>query len=83
MKKAVENLLRGEFIGLRVKVGQTNGTIIDETKKTITLQTKDKQRKRFVKTAHQFEFKVDKKRVEIDGSLIAIRPEQRITLKLR
>ncbi|MBI4440365.1 ribonuclease P protein subunit [Candidatus Woesearchaeota archaeon] len=83
MKKAVEDLLRGELIGRNVKVGQVEGTIVDETKNMLVILTQEGLKKKYIKKAHKFEFNVNHRRVIIDGSLIAMKPEQRITIKLR
>ncbi len=82
MKRAVEDLLRGEFIGRDVRIGNTTGTIIDETKHTFVVKTEN-GRKTYLKRTTTFEFIIEGKRVHIKGSLLAMKPEQRITLKLR
>jgi len=84
------NLVRHELIGLRVEVkDSTNkaqiglkGTVIDETYKTLKIETK-KGEKVIPKETTIFIFALqDKTRVQVDGKLIVGRPEDRIKKKL-
>ncbi len=73
-----------EFIGKQVKIissknkqqEQITGLIIDETKNTFTIQTKNKEMMIFKKDK-QFELNNQK----IDGNKITKRPEERIKIK--
>ena len=80
-----KTLAKDELIGLQVKImdcsdptwkGKT-GLIIDETKNTFLIETKDQQKMIAKKTAI-FEFNVDGEKIIIDGSKIMYRPEDRI-----
>jgi ribonuclease P protein subunit POP4 len=80
-----KNLAKDELIGLQVKIrdctdpswkGQ-NGLIVDETKNTFLIKTKDGNKKIAKKTA-MFEFEYNDKKIIIDGKKIAYRPEDRI-----
>ncbi len=80
-----KTLARDELIGLQVKikeckdpnwVGKT-GLILDETKKTFLIEI-DNQQKMIAKNIATFEFDIDGKKIEIDGSKITFIPEDRI-----
>ncbi|MBN1386752.1 ribonuclease P protein subunit [Candidatus Woesearchaeota archaeon] len=77
-------LVRGEFIGLQVRIRQkkdgreVQGKVIDETKGMITLLTGDMRRIRFIKTGIMLMIGHH----EIDGSIINERPEDRIRIRL-
>lgn len=85
-----KRLIKGELIGLGVKVisskNQANdglqGKVVDETKNTFVLKTV-KGKKRLIKQNCVFEFEVGRKRVRIEGKILAKRPEERIKLRLR
>jgi ribonuclease P protein subunit POP4 len=70
-----------EFIGKKIKIIESknktlenvSGTVIDETKNTITVET-EKGQKTIVK--NQAAFEIDGKKVE--GKKISLRPEDRI-----
>lgn len=78
-------LARDELIGLHVKIKKCkdpswigkSGLIIDETKNTLVLEIEDQQKMIAKKTA-TFEFDYDGKKIMLDGSKIAYRPENRI-----
>ena len=78
-------LIKDEFIGLQVKIIKCtdpkwigkSSLIIDETKNTFTIKV-DNQQKLIAKKIATFEFDVEGKRIEIEGSKIAYRPEDRI-----
>ncbi|MBW6451819.1 MAG: ribonuclease P protein subunit [DPANN group archaeon] len=81
---------RSELIGLEIKIiKSTNnmilnikGKIIDETKKTITIQT-DTQRIIIIKENCVFEIITrDNNKIEINGKLLYGRPEERIKKKM-
>jgi ribonuclease P protein subunit POP4 len=84
------NVARHELIGLRAKVVRAKnpaniglaGKIVDETYKTITLETK-KGEKRVFKDAITIEVELpDGKKIEIEGDLLVARPWDRIKRKL-
>jgi len=80
-----ENITKHELIGLEIKVVKSTneslvgkqGTIIDETKNTITIKENNKETK-LLKTAIVFETEINGKTVQVDGKEIAKRPEDRI-----
>ena len=82
MKKKDVNLLRQEFIGSHVVVVGRNikGKIIDETKNSFEVQTKE-DKKRVLKSGATFQIKTKEGLVEMEGKLIAVRPEDRIKIK--
>lgn len=82
--QAVERIARGELIGREVEVygAGTKGKIIDETKNMILIKTHDGKRKKVVKKNSSFVLKAEGKIVKIDGSIIASRPEDRISMRL-
>jgi ribonuclease P protein subunit POP4 len=84
------NVARHELIGLRAKVVRAKnpaniriaGKIVDESYKTITLETK-KGEKRVFKDAITIEVELpDGKKIEIEGDLLVARPWDRIKKKL-
>jgi ribonuclease P protein subunit POP4 len=80
------NLIHHELIGLDVIVSASlnplsigiQGKVIDETQQTLTIQTK-KGNKKILKRLAIFVFKVKDKKVEVNGSVIAKRPWERIS----
>ena len=80
-----KTLSKEELIGLHVKIKECNdpswngkiGVIIDETKNTFIIEIED-QKKRISKNIARFEFEVDGKKMMLNGSKIAYRPENRI-----
>ena len=54
-----------------------NGIIIDETKNLVILQ-KNNQIKKYIKKDYIFRFKVDNDLLEVDGSMIVGKPENRL-----
>lgn len=86
-----KNLIRHELIGLEAGViGSTNkfqigihGTVVDETKNTLTIET-GKGLKKIQKKGATFIFKIPSgKKVKVVGNKIATRPEERIKLKVK
>jgi ribonuclease P protein subunit POP4 len=84
--KVTPDIVRGEFIGTEAKIAKSphsgylglSGEVVNETKNTFTLlhsgETKD-----VIKDAAVFHFKFsDGTIVEIDGKLLAGRPEDRL-----
>jgi ribonuclease P protein subunit POP4 len=80
-----KTLSREELIGLHVKIKECKdpswkgkiGVIVDETKNTFLIEIRD-QKKRIAKNIATFEFEIDGKKMMLDGSKIAYRPEDRI-----
>jgi len=80
-----KTLARDEFIGLYVKIIDCkdpswigkSGKIIDETKNTFLIEIDDKKKK-IAKNIASFEFEYNGKKITINGSKIAFRPEDRI-----
>ena len=80
------NLVHHEFIGLKVHVTSVKnksldlkGTIIDETKNTIKIEEEDNAEKLIPKKGSIFVFELPNgEKVEIDGNILSIRPEDRI-----
>jgi ribonuclease P protein subunit POP4 len=82
-----QNIFRHEFVGLQVEVADSThtgyigirGRVVDETKNTIKIEDEEGQEKVIPKKAATFNFKLpDGYEVEIEGKVIAIRPENRI-----
>ena len=86
-----KNLVHHEFIGLNVhatskknKSLNLKGTIIDETKNTIKIEGMDKQEKIIPKNGTLFVFEIPNgEKVEIDGNILSIRPEDRIKKRFK
>ncbi len=82
---------RVEFIGLRVEIIEAKnpslvglkGKIIDETKNTITIETKDKETKKIIKNQVTFKTKIKEKTFIIKGEVLQGRPEDRLKKKIR
>jgi ribonuclease P protein subunit POP4 len=80
-----KKLSREELIGLHVKIKECtdpnwkgkSGVILDETKNTFLIEIKDKEKIIPKKTA-TFEFNYGGKKISLNGSKIAYRPEDRI-----
>ena len=89
LKKEVLCLVQGELIGRSVTAtphkGGTpvKGKIIDETRDTLVVEKTGKKQVRLIKEQHTFEFVSGKRRIRVDGSLIARRPEDRLKIKIR
>lgn len=85
------NLVHHEFIGLNVYVTSNkdkslnlNGIIIDETKNTIKIEKMDKSEKIIPKKGSIFVFELSNgEKVEIDGNILSIRPEDRIKKRFK
>ena len=86
-----DNLVHHEFIGLKVNVsGDKNkslnlyGTIIDETKNTIRIETQNNAEKVIPKKGSIFVFELPNgEKVEINGEILSIRPEDRIKKRFK
>ena len=80
-----KTLLKEELIGLHVKIKkctdpswkEKTGVVVDETKNTFLIEIGDQQKK-IAKNIATFEFEIDGKKMMLDGSKIAYRPEDRI-----
>jgi ribonuclease P protein subunit POP4 len=84
--KVTSGIIRGEFVGIEGKIVKSPhtgyvglyGEVIDETKNTFTIMTEGKK-KSIIKDQAVFNFKYsDGTIVEIDGKLLAGRPEDRL-----
>ncbi len=86
-----KNLVHHEFIGLKVHVTNVKskslnlkGTIIDETKNTIKIEGLDNTEKIIPKKGNLFVFEIPNgEKVEIDGNILSIRPEDRIKKRFK
>ncbi|MEF8848025.1 MAG: ribonuclease P protein subunit [Candidatus Thermoplasmatota archaeon] len=84
-----KKLAKHELVGRTVKIKKctdstlkgTSGRIIDETKNTFLIK-KGKKHIRIAKMTAEFEFKINEKKISINGSKITYRPEDR-TKKVR
>jgi len=81
MKKDV-NALRGEFIGKHLKEKSRNimGNIVDETKNTFIVKTKE-GKKTLQKQHMIFQIEINNNFIDIPGNLILMKPEDRIKIK--
>lgn len=82
-----QNIFRHEFVGLPVEVAESShegyrgikGKVIDETKNTIKIEDEQGDEKVIPKKAVIFHFTLPSgSKVEVDGKIIAIRPENRV-----
>jgi ribonuclease P protein subunit POP4 len=89
--KVTPDIIQYEFIGTEAKVSKSkhlgyvgiSGKIIDETRNIFTILHEGK-RKRVIKGSAVFHFKFsDGTVVEIDGKLLAGRPEDRLKRRVR
>ena len=84
------NLLRHELIGLDVMVcgdlnkynNRINGEILDETRNTLTIRSNGVA-KMVIKSNAFFEFNIGGSRVEVEGSALVGRPEDRVKKKMK
>ena len=85
-----KNLIHHEFIGLKVhatskknKSLNLKGTIIDETKNTIKIESEGKE-KVIPKVGSIFVFEIPSgEKVEVYGNILSIRPEDRIKKRFK
>ncbi|MDD5416360.1 MAG: ribonuclease P protein subunit [Candidatus Aenigmarchaeota archaeon] len=85
-----KNLIRHELIGLKIKVLEStnksqiemSGEVVDETEKTLLIKTK-KGNKRVEKKNSTFMFKLGDKQIKVSGSRIAMKPENRVKIKVK
>lgn len=88
MSAKPENLTKHELIGLVVEVVKSpdpakagiKGKIVDETRNTFTIDCKGKE-KIIPKAECTFRFSLGHDVVEVDGSVLVSRPEDRIKKK--
>jgi ribonuclease P protein subunit POP4 len=89
--KITPDIIRGEFIGTETKIAKSphsgylglSGQVINETKNTFTILHAG-ETKSVIKDAAVFHFKFsDGTIVEIDGKLIAGRPEDRLKKSIK
>ncbi len=83
MEKKLNELLKGELIGMNVKVIGKNiqGKIIDETKNMLVIKTKEGIKK-IIKKNSKMEFAIDNEKIAVEGNKLVARPEERIKLKV-
>lgn len=88
---SADNILHHELIGLESLVSASlnpntkgiKGVVIDETKNTLIIE-QNKARKRIIKQDSVFIFKLpDETMVEIDGSALIGRPEDRMKKRIK
>jgi ribonuclease P protein subunit POP4 len=86
-----KNLIKHELIGLTVEIADSTnkfqvgvkGLVVDETKNTLTIET-EKGMKKIQKKGSVFIFKISsEKKVKVNGNKIAVRPEDRLKLKVK
>ena len=86
-----KNLVHHEFIGLNVRVTNEKdsslkliGTIIDENKNTIKIEDGNNSEKIIPKKGSIFVFELPNgEKVEINGTILSIRPEDRIKKRFK
>lgn len=87
-----QNIFRHELVGLTVEVAESThsgykgikGKVVDETKNTIKIEDEKGKEKIIPKKVAIFHFKLpDGRKVEINGKIIAVRPEIRIKKRYR
>ncbi len=84
-----KKLKKGELIGKTIKIidpkNKANiglqGKIIDETKNTLQIKTREGKKKVLIKRNISFTIKMDNKELKIKGREIQLAPEERIKLK--
>ena len=88
MMRTAKNILRHELIGLQCEIMSSNtesqigikGKIVDETMKTIVIRARDSE-KRVQKRGTIFRLKLDDNTVDVEGTYLVARPEDRIKKK--
>ncbi len=84
----MKNILARELIGIRAEIAVSknrslagiSGIIVDETKNTLTLETKN-GRKKLIKNQSTLLLYIDGKKIMVDGKLLVARPEDRIKIR--
>lgn len=88
---SAKNLIRHELIGLKVETFESinkfcvgiKGLVVDETKNLLIIET-NKGIKKIQKKGTTFIFTIPHdKKVKVEGTVIAKRPEERIKLKVK
>lgn len=86
-----KNLVMHELIGLPCRVKDSSnkaligleGRVVDETRQTLTLEVKDKE-KSLIKDQCIFSFRIPSgKWVRVEGKILVARPEDRIKKKFK
>ncbi len=85
-KRKKAQLIMGELIGKKTEVKESKdpnkrgikGKIVDETKNTVKIETKNGEEKTIPKKTSKFTFKEKNQEIEIKGEEIKQRPEDRI-----
>ncbi|MFB5597547.1 MAG: ribonuclease P protein component 1 [Nitrosopumilaceae archaeon] len=86
--RTLENIHSHEIIGLETKIIESsnqqiiglNGTVVDETKSMFTINTKEGLKK-IPKKINKWKFFFNKTSADIDGNLLAKRPQDRLGVK--
>lgn len=86
-----QNILRHELIGLSVEIAKSSnpnlvgikGRVVDETRNTLLIEKYDGKEVRIPKNVAVFRFKLHDKSVDIIGTLIIGRPEDRLKKKIK
>lgn len=84
-----KKLKKGELIGKTIKIIDSKnkaniglqGKIIDETKNTLQIKTREGKKKVLIKRNIAFTIKMGNKELKIKGREIQLAPEERIKLK--
>ena len=84
-----ENIHSHEIIGLKSEIIEStnnqviglNGTVVDETKSMFTIDT-TKGFKKIPKNQNKWRFTIEDSSVEIDGKLLAKRPQDRLGVRV-
>ncbi len=80
--RTAENIIRHELIGLHAETGKLKGKVVWETRNTLKIET-EKGERTAEKKSRTFTFSLGSKKVEVKGSLLVGRPEDRIKKKIR
>lgn len=86
--RTAKNIIRHELIGLKCEIINSenisqkgiSGKIVDETMKTIVIET-GKSEKKIPKKGTMFRLEIGKQSVDINGDYLVARPEDRIKKK--
>lgn len=84
------NITQHELIGLKAEIKESKnksltglkGKVIDETRNMLKIET-EKGEKEIPKKDCTFSFKLDDKKVQVEGRLLVGRPEDRIKRKVK